>query len=528
MLTRRTFLSAGGIAAAAGTRLRAQSGSGGSNSGPGNAKGVSTCKPTPAFVQAMPVMEEPPTRSGLSPGPVPGNHQHYQDYLPQKFYEMRVKEFEHRFHPNLGNTIAWGYDGKLPGPTFKAKYGAPIMVRIHNDLPANHTGFGVPEITTHLHNSHTASESDGFPGDFYGPGRYRDHHYCSKFAGEDSKEALGTLWYHDHRFDFTAQNVYRGLTGFYLLFDDLDTGDERTGFQLPSGEFDVPLVFQDKVLDQNNQLAFDFFNLDGILGDKYCVNGVIQPYMKVARRKYRFRLLDGGPSRFYEFALSSKQPMTIIANDGNLLPAPVSRPAVRLGVAERMDIIIDFSKYNRGDQVYLVNQLEQTNGRGPTGKILSPGIPVLRFDIDRDAPDVSVIPARMRTLPPVNLGEVAAQRSWVFGRDNGVWTVNGRIFDVNEVSAAVKENTAEIWTLKNKSGDWSHPIHIHFEEFQILSRNGRPAPAWEGRKDVAVVGPNEEVKIFMRFRDFRGRYPMHCHNLIHEDHAMMIRWDIVP
>src|SRR5229473_747819 len=120
-------------------------------------------------------------------------------------------------------------------------------------------------------------------------------------------EALSTLWYHDHRVDFTAQNTYKGLVGFYCLFNQFDTGDETTGFHLPSfPQFDIPLAFADKVYDPTTGvLAFDLFNLDGILGDKFLVNGKIQPFFEVQPRRYRFRLLDTGPSRFYEFFLTN-------------------------------------------------------------------------------------------------------------------------------------------------------------------------------------------------------------------------------
>jgi FtsP/CotA-like multicopper oxidase with cupredoxin domain len=322
------------------------------------------------------------------------------------------------------------------------------------------------------------------------------------------------------------------------LFDELDSGDENdpnpNALRLPSGvgEYDIPLVFQDKQFDSGGYLFLDQFNSDGILGDKFCVNGKVQPYFKVERRKYRFRLLSGGPSRFYEFYLSYKgadQLFTYIANDGNLLSAPLLMSKIRLGVAERADIVIDFSKYKIGDQLFLVNRLEQVNGKGPTGKILQPGTQVLRFDVASDArkTDYSRVPNKLRELPPINLNEVVKTRTFEFDRSNGGWTVNGNLFDVEKPVASPKRGTAEIWVLKVQ-GDWSHPVHIHFEEGRILSRNGaQPAPHERGRKDVYVLSPGDEVRVFLRFRDYLGKYMMHCHNLTHEDHAMMIRWDIV-
>ena len=553
-------------------------GGGGSGSGSGGGGGGLPASPTTTpFIQPLPVYQAKQPVTALSPAPqvvadMAGgecgrpNHQRWADFAPntQIFYEMHVKEATHSFHPQLPPQKVWGYDGILPGPTFVARYGEPIMVRIFNELPANSIGFGSPEISTHLHNLHDGSESDGFTGDYYsktkfgptmtGPGAYKDHHYVNCYAGYDAvhqtegdpREALGTLWYHDHRLDFTGPNVYKGLAGFYLLFDELDSGDENdpnpAALRLPSGvgKYDIPLIFQDKVFDQNGFLFFNQFEADGILGDKFCVNGKIQPYFNVERRKYRFRLLDGGPSRFYEFYLTHNgvdQAFTYISNDGNLLPAPLTMTKVRLGVAERADIVVDFSKYPKGAKLYIVNKLDQPNGRGPSGTILNPGTQILEFRVgDLPAvPDNSRIPAlataakpvTMRELPPVNLAEVVTTRHWEFARGNSGWTVNSKLFDVLTASAQPKRNTAEIWVLKG-GGNWSHPVHIHFEEGRILSRNGAPpAPHERGRKDVYVLGPGDEVRVFLRFRDFEGKYMMHCHNLTHEDHAMMIRWDIV-
>ena len=227
----------------------------------------------------------------------------------------------------------------------------------------------------------------------------------------------------------------------------------------------------------------------------------------------------------------------ISANDGNLLPAPLlNQFKVRLGVAERADIVVDFARFPLGTELYFVNRLLRPDNRGPT-TVQVPGTPVLKILVDRNppAPDVSRVPSLLRPLRPLDAAEVAAapQRRWVFERTNGMWAVNGQFFDVFASRATVRKGSAEVWELVNPSGGWSHPVHIHFEEGRILSRTHEgssiPVPAHErGRKDVYVLGPNESVKVFLRFRDFMGKYPMHCHNLVHEDHAMMIRWDIVP
>ena len=202
----------------------------------------------------------------------------------------------------------------VPGPLIQAKYGEPIMVRYHNHLPSVKIpqDFGIAEMTTHLHNGHTPSESDGNPVNYFNstndpnavnPNGFKDQHYPNVYAGfTDPKfgpagnpnEALGSLWYHDHHLDFTAQNVYKGMFGCYNLFDPLDSGD-GTGLRLPHGEYDVPIFFHDALFDRNCQTVFDLFNLDGILGDRFLANGAIQPYFERQEVPLPVPALRAGP-----------------------------------------------------------------------------------------------------------------------------------------------------------------------------------------------------------------------------------------
>ncbi len=516
--------------------------------------------PTGAFVEPLPLLAVKQSVTSLSPAPtvLPNTaagegrtlaHQALTQFPPVKLYEVHQRAAQVSMSPDLPLQPIWGFDGMVPGPLYVARYGEPVLVRNFNDLPLANGGFGKNEASTHLHNGHTPSESDGNPCHFYPTGKFYDQHYPNVLAGfasthpgtGDVNEALSTLWYHDHRIDFTAQNVYKGLVGMYLLFNEFDTGDEGTGLHLPSfPEFDVPLVFTDKVFDAETGLqAFDLFDLDGILGDKFLVNGKIQPFFQVRPRRYRLRLLNSGPARFYEFFLTDpsqpNQPIPFwqISNDGNLLPRPVQVTSVRLSVAERADVIIDFSQF-AGRSVYLENRLEQTDGRGPTDDILPPGQGnyVLRFDAVLPAvADNSVNPASLPqfyTLPTTPVGQARITRTFRFERKNGQWAINAKFAECGPTPRfRVRQNSSEVWVLQNNSGGWQHPIHIHFEEFQILTRNGVVPPLHErSRKDVVRLGFNEEIRIFYRFRDFLGRYPMHCHNVIHEDHAMMLVWEI--
>lgn len=488
------------------------------------------------FVQPLPIPPAAQPVAQLSPPPVPINHQRYDEFPPVHLYEVHVQQSLWQFHPDLPPSIVWGFNGFPMGETYYANYGQPFLIRYYNDLPlhGDGTGFGKPEITIHLHNAHTASESDGNPNNFFPPGTFWDNHYAMMLAGGDDRETLGTLWYHDHRADFTSQNTYKGLTGFTIFYDERDSGDENDpnpeAFRLPGGEYDVPLQLADKkFLATDKSLWMDIFNTDGFIGDQMTVNMAIQPYFEVAKRKYRFRFLNVGPSRFYQVALSNGQPMTLIANDGNLLPRPFQVNSVEIGVAERMDLVVDFSRADIGDEIYLVNLTDQISGKGPTGIILDPATAprMMKFIVNRTAPDNSRIPRQTRPLNRIQESEVVTTREWVFDNQNGIWTINNQPFNPNRIDAVVQKNTAERWIFRNTSDDWEHPVHIHFEEHQVELVNGLPPKLEDrGRKDVSVLGPGDTIQAVFRFRDFVGTYPIHCHNTVHEDHAMMLLWAI--
>ncbi|HYE40734.1 MAG TPA: multicopper oxidase domain-containing protein [Ramlibacter sp.] len=553
---------------------------------------------TPAFVDPLPIpLVKRPVAGGigaLTPYPTiePNNaggegrtraHQAFQRYpnlfpsLPDKVFEVRQREALVRVSRYLPLQKMWGFDGMVPGPTYYARYGEGILVRNRNDLPANNGGFGIPQVTTHLHNSHTPSESDGFPTDYFpnphnpaiANAAFYDQHYPNVYAGfasshwavGDVNEALSTLWYHDHRVGFTSQNVYKGLAGFYILWNEYDGGDETNplGFRFPgvrsSSDFyapvkyDVPLMLTDRLFDEDNgQLYFDLFEKDGILGDKFLVNGKIQPYFIVEPRRYRFRILDAGPSRFYQLFLTDKGanttiPFWLIANDGNLLPRPLKVNDIVLSVAERNDIVVDFSKW-AGKTLYLENRLVQNDGRGPDANAGTPGSLkpagagdfILQFRVKPGTAvdhslDLETLPADYHcyTMPRREIPRVA--RNFRFKRTNSMWSINDRLFpDDGEYTAfRVKQDSAEQWGFQNNSGGWMHPIHVHMEEHHVLRRNGVPVgpgnPEY-GRKDTNRLQHGELNTVFMRFRDWEGRYPIHCHNTLHEDSFMMMRFDI--
>jgi FtsP/CotA-like multicopper oxidase with cupredoxin domain len=516
-----------------------------------------------------------------------------------------------KFHPGFPTqdpNSVWTFNGTIPPKLVVARYGEPILFRHHNKLPADVTqnnGFGRHTISTHEHNGHHGAENDGFTGAFFFPNQFYDYHWPIVLAGwttintaatdpragspadngginkvpGDWRETMSTHWFHDHMFTFTSQNVYKGNAAMFNIYSSLDRGNEAindgVNLRLPSGtaksfgnlEYDVNLMFNEKAFDASGQLFMDIFQFDGFLGDVMCVNLTYKPFFEVERRKYRFRILNASVSRFFKYGLSDGSPMIQIANDGNLLPSPVVLTASdEQGIAERYDWVIDFSRYNIGDKVWLVNMCEHKDGKKPStdltlaqalsGQSQDPCVgKFLEFRIVRDPaqPDQSQVPAVMIPNPDLSNVPVSRQRTFVFGSGAsqplpatdetfttgagnqpgpwGVSTDNGPMLNASwgRISAAPSFGTREIWTLQNGGGGWDHPIHIHFEEGQVLARNGSASnvPAWEkGRKDVYRLRPGGSVTLTMQFRDWGGMFMEHCHNTVHEDNAMLVRWEI--
>ncbi len=507
----------------------------------------------------------------------------------------------HKGMPDQNGASVWTFNGTLPPKLVLARYGEPILFRHHNDLPrdqAQNGGFGIHTISTHEHNGHHGAENDGFTGAFFYPGQFYDYHWPLVHAGfrtintsandkrcgrpnddgtvtnlpGDWRETMSTHWFHDHMFSFTSQNVYKGIAAMMNIYSSLDSGNEErvdgANLRLPSGkakawgnlDYDVNLMLADKAWGADGQLHFDIFNFDGFIGDQMTVNLLYKPYFEVERRKYRFRILNASVSRFFKLALSDGSPMIQIANDGNLLPKPVLLTQLdEQGIAERYDIVIDFSRYPLNSKVWMVNLAEQDDGKlvkknrsladALAGKSDDPCVgKFLEFRIARDPayPDKSQVPATLIPNPDLSKLPIARTRVLEFGRGaknvtedpqtafSGPWgtKVDGgdmESADFGRASARPKMNTREVWVLKNGGGGWDHPIHIHFEEGQILARDGSAAnvPAWEkGRKDVYRLRPGGSVTITMQFRDWGGMFMEHCHNTVHEDNAMLLRWEL--
>ena len=560
-----------------------------------------TSPPTTPFVDMLPV---PNTASPKNLNPAPTElantgggeaarapHQRWAEFLPAVNYRLEVKAGLHQFHSDLLPSYIWGFNGKYPGETIMNSYGDPTLVRFKNSLPDPTTSFGTPKTTVHLHNGHTASESDGFAGDFFDSGLFKDNHYANAYAGIDTfpttgdargdpREAMHTFWYHDHLQQETANNNWLGMNGMYIAYDRTDPGHEFAtpdSLQLPGiyGKTDFPIILGEKrfcatpsSLGRNE--LFQVIGGGAPTGDKWSVNGKIQPKMHVRRRKYRFRILNTGPVKDFHLSLIGpdglQKPWTVVAVDANLLHNPVVYSAsttpsnLDVHVSSRFDVIVDFSQFPVGSKAYLKEtptppQLPQNVGVVPADPLppgLAIGNVVMRFDVIGNAviPDTPPIPSTLVELPPVPTGENGFFE-WKFqllGGQPNPFRINGLPFDAGRVDHVVQKGSTEEWLLSNDTlaGNWLHPVHIHFEEGRIMERKRCTVPAApclesnkvvvpltgvehfdNARRDVYPLPPQESLRIRLRFRDFVGRYLIHCHNMNHEDAFMMARWDIV-
>lgn len=499
----------------------------------------------PRFIQNLPI---PPVKQPVSTGTPPwevGDCFHgvapeyfdrtlaedptmeFPQQFPEQYYELSIRETVGEIIPGV-RTPLLGYDGLVPGPTFKVRSCQPIVVRQFNDLRDT-------ELSTHLHGGHNPAHSDGYPNFYILPGKARDYFYTNTVpvhgGKPDFSECPSTCWYHDHAMDITAETVLHGLSGFFLHYDDLELDLIRRNV-LPADSFDIPVSIQDRNFNSDGTIFFDPLDHDGYLGDVYVLNGKAFPKMHVQRRKYRFRFLNGCNARHIELRMSDKSPFLGLGTDSWLYPEAIIRRTMLMSPAKRADVVIDFT--NSPNEVFLENILEQNDGRGPNGKlddrdVRIPGTRLMKFIVEgpRQPNNATVAEGTpLRPHVPIRPEEIVQTRTFEFHRSKGAWQINQKFFDEFRADACPRVGSAERWILRNGSGGWWHPVHIHLESHQIQKIDGKIPPLSERFKvDTTMLGPNTEAEIFMKFRTFRGPFVFHCHNVEHEDMRMMFVFD---
>lgn len=468
-------------------------------------------------------------------------------------YKIVMKEAEHFFSCYFPPTKIWGYDGLYPGPTIESYKNIPTYVLWENQLPKKHflpydrTLHGTiddPEVKTvvHLHGAKVESSSDGHPEAWFTKDfRIVGPEFKKKVYKYENYQSGTTLWYHDHAMGQTRLNVYAGLAGFYILRDELE---ER--LNLPKGEYEVPIMIQDKSFKEDGDLFYpdkppfpvDVFPsiVPGFFGNTIIVNGKVWPFLDVEPRKYRFRILNASNRRSYILRLSNGGDFIQIGTDGGLIESPVPLSTFKLMPAERIDLIIDFSKY-KGEKIILMN--DDTTSPTPGTNM------IMKFNVVKDlkGKDDSIIPETLRVDHGPNIDSVSEIRRLSFEAKTDHYGRPMLLIDEKTWSDPTTEkvgfDAVEIWNLINPM-PVAHPIHIHLVQFKLLWRRSFDVEAYNdtrriiftgeeeppkdyerGFKDTIDSEPGKVTRIIMQFKGYAGNYVWHCHFLEHEDHEMM-------
>lgn len=414
------------------------------------------------------------------------------------YYRMTLKEAIKEVVPGLSTTLRT-FNGSFPGPVIKAESGRRVVIRQTNSLD-------VPT-SIHLHGAHVPQDSDGSPMDLIAAkGGTKTYTY-------PNTQPHANLWFHDHAHHMESENVFRGMTGTYILTDDTE---RRLG--LPSGGYDIPIALRDARFTDTGELVYemgDFRHRNVILA-----NGKSWPFFEVAARKYRLRFTNTANQRFFGLSLADGSEIVQIGTDGGLLTAPYRTDTVSISPGERADVVIDFSRYPVGTTIELRNK--HIDRDEPADEIGA----VLQFRVTRTAQDDSVVPDTLRTLPALptpTVDRTIDMRMDETGAPSSMAYINGKTYDMNRIDTEIAYGATEIWTVHNSNQFAPHNFHMHLVQFRVLERNGRPVTEGPetGLKDTVPLKPGETVKIQATFTGYRGTYVYHCHLFDHGAMGMM-------
>lgn len=411
------------------------------------------------------------------------------------------------------STAVFAVNGLVPGPTIRVQRGQEFVARIRNQL--------AEPLVLHWHGILAPERMDGHPRDAVPPGQ----DYEVRFP---VNQRASTCWYHPHTHDLTAEQVYAGIAGFFIVEDPAEAS-----LNLPAGDHDLPLVIADRRSNPQRQFTYDPNMMDimaGYLGDAILVNGTPDPWHSVDQGLYRFRLLNGSNARIFKIAFSDGSPFHVIGSDGGLLGAPVKVTDAMLAPGERLEILADFSSYTTGSSVLLKSLSFPGSGGMMGGPRQGTEMDLMRFYVDQPPAGAGNIPATLVPFMPLDPARAARTRTFTLAAGRMMrHTINGRLYDIDRVDLQVPFGELELWEYRNTSLQ-PHPMHCHATQFQVLDRNGSATlpPGDSGWKDTVLVSAGETVRVLVRFDTHSGVFVHHCHNLEHEDTGMMQNFEVLP
>jgi blue copper oxidase len=417
-------------------------------------------------------------------------------------------------------TRVFGYHESILGPTLKMNSGETANIFFSNFL--------AEETNIHWHGLLIPQNMDGHPENTVNAGSSFSYNF-------PINQRAGTYWYHPHPHRKTAYQVFMGLAGMFIVNDA-----EESILNLPLGNYEIPLVIQDKRIYSDYSLNYsptDDEVMTGYLGQYVCVNGIYSPYQNVATRWYRIRILNGSTARAYNLALSNGTSFTVIGADGGLLSVAENVNNLLLAPGERADILVDFSSYSVGTEIYLQSNSFSGGGEAQGNNAFK----IIKFVVDRQETDSFTAPSSLSSIVPIPTTQSSYNRIFDLKQadhnghagmnmGNMEHTINGKAFNMNRIDFSVNAGATEIWTFDNSTSEEIHPMHIHGVQFQILDRTGGRGTliaTERGWKDTVLLMAQEKVRVIMTFPNNKGKFVLHCHNLEHEDSGMMLNYEII-
>jgi len=424
----------------------------------------------------------------------------------QRVYDLTMQQGSMVFVPGR-STPTFGYNGDLLGPTMLMNKGEDVVINVTNEL-------GEPT-TTHWHGLHLPAVMDGGPHQKIENGDTWQAHFTIL-------NEAATFWYHPHLMGKTAEHVYHGLAGLFIV------KDPQNKLPLPDkyGIDDIPLIIQDKIFNTDGSFNYPGTRM-GVKGDHFLVNGAVTPVFNAPAQFVRFRMLNGSNARIYNFGFSDNREFYQIGTDGGLLEKPVPLTRLILSTGERAEILVDFTN-QENSQVRLVSyskELGKINMIWTRDAHDKTTFDLLTINVNSSTANPTVaLPGSLATINRLQERQAVKTRSFRLHMHLNSFLINGKKMDLDRIDQTINLNDIEIWKIKNNSS-MAHPFHVHDIHFLILTRNGSSPPENErGWKDVVLVKQHETVRFIARFGEFADPvtpYMFHCHILEHEDAGMM-------
>ena len=413
-----------------------------------------------------------------------------------------------------------GYADGILAPLIRVNKGQNLVVNFSNQLEE--------ETNIHWHGLIIPDAMDGHPRHTVAPGGSFTYQFTVS-------QQAGTNWFHPHPHLKTGRQVNKGLAGMLVVNDP-----QEAALSLPSGEFELPIIIQDKRIYADGSINYSPNSdevMSGYFGEHICVNGSWSAFHSVKTKIYRVRILNGSNARVYNLSLSNGAAFYVIGSDGGLLPQAQAINQLLLSPGERADILIDFSKEAVGNAVFL--QSDAFAGGDSQG---CDAFKIMKFAVSEKVAETFVMPGTLAPLASLDASQSLKTRSFDIsnahsampagmdmGNSDAIHKIGGKSFSMERVDETVAAGSIEVWEFDNSKGTDIHPMHLHGVHFQVLSRvggRGVIAPHETGWKDTALCMPGEKVRIIMKFPDNPGLFAFHCHNLEHEDSGMMLNYKI--